>query len=249
MYDFFRAIGHFVVNPINQLVIMIITLVFLTYLRSRKARWVAVTILLHILFFGSQIGLYVTMKPLESSLDLPRNEESLDAVVILTGGTLQFDPVLSLYEWGNSAARYLEAFRLFKASRSKFLVISGATPGYSGPLLSEADSMFRLAKEWGIPEEQIVVERRSQSTEFHPIELRPIFLEKNINNFYLVTSASHMLRATKVFEKYGLHPVPYPVNRYYAYTDRFFDPEYYFAQKLALDEWVGLLIYALRGKI
>ncbi len=249
MYELLRSIGYVVINPLYQVGFLFFVIVLLAYLRSKHLKWVLGLFVVHVFFFASLLGMFVTIRTLEEAYDLPRNAEPLDAVVVLTGGTVQFDPVNSLYQWHPSTHRFMEALRLFKATNSKFFVISGDTPGYSGPQLGEAESMARLAKEFGVPEEKIVFERKSQNTEQHPIELRPIFFEKNISSFYLVTSAYHMTRAAKVFEKQGFHPVPFPVGKIYPYANGFFSHDYYYSQRLAINEWVGLLIYKLKDLI
>jgi uncharacterized SAM-binding protein YcdF (DUF218 family) len=249
MYEFLRVTGKFVIDPINQLAFFCILLFLLAYFRSKFVRAVALLVLLHVLFFSSKFGLFLTLKSLEEAHDLPRNAEPLDAVVVLSGGTVQYNPVESVYAWLGSDARILEAIRLYKASKSKLFVITGDTPGYSGPLQNEADSMRKLALEWGIPEENIVVEPKAQTTAEHAIELRPIFFEKNISSFYLVTSAYHMMRSVGVFEKAGYHPVPFPVGKIYERTNSWFNSEYYLTQALAIKEWIGLVVYKMRGAI
>lgn len=249
MYEFFRTFGKILINPVNQFAFLCVLLFVLTYFRNKFVRIVATLVVFHVLFFSSKFALFLTVKTLEESYDLPRNAESLDAVVVLSGGTVQYDPVESVYAWLGSDARILEAIRLFKASKSKFFIITGATPDYSGPLQSEAESMHKLALEWGIPEENIVVEPKAQNTAEHAVELRPIFFEKNISSFYLVTSAYHMMRAVGVFEKAGYHPVPFPVGKIYGRSGSWFNFEYYTIQELALKEWVGLLAYKFRGAL
>ena len=249
MYEVLRTLGKELINPVNQLGILLVLLFFIAYFRSRFVRIAAVLVVAHLTLFSSKFALFLTMYSLESAHNLPRNAESLDAVVVLSGGTVQYNPVESVYAWEPTAHRILEGIRLFKSSHSKFLILAGATPDYTGPLLLEAESMKKLAIEWGVPEESIVLEPKAQNTGEHPVELRPIFFEKNISSFYLVTSAFHMMRATKVFEKAGYHPVPYPVGKIYSRTGSWFDTQYYWIQDAAIKEWVGLIVYKLRGLI
>jgi uncharacterized SAM-binding protein YcdF (DUF218 family) len=249
MYEFLRTVGYFIINPHHQLVLLVLAFTAALYFRHRVAKHAGVILLLHVLFFSSKFGLFLTLRPLENAYDLPRNAVSLDAVVVLSGGTVQFDPVNSLYSWEPNAARVLEAIRLYKASQSQFFVISGATPEYAGSLLPEAESMKRLAVEWGIPEDKIVVEPKAPTTQFHPVELKPLLAEKNITSFYLVTSAFHLPRAVRAFEKQGYHPVPFPVGKFYPYLRDYFDFDYYSLERWAIHEWVGLIAYSVRGAI
>lgn len=249
MFEILRYVGHIVISPVNQAIVLVLLLIFLCVIRHRWSKSIALVLLFHLLVFSSRPALFLTLKSLEDMQYPPVSAEPTDAVVVLTGGIAQYDPISKQIMWGGSSSRFLEGLRLFKESQSNFFVMSGATPGSSEHLEAEGPTMERFAKEIGIPQEQIIVEPRSMNTSQHPIELRSIFEKHNINTFYLVTSAYHLPRAQKVFEKQGFHPIVYPVQKIYPLASDFFDLSYYSYQELALHEWLGLLVYAMTGLI
>ncbi len=249
MYEFLKDCAPFLTSPIYQILFLGSSLIICSVLRWRAARFMAVLVLLHILFFSSRFGLSVTVKPLEDAYPPVVEAKPLNAVVVLSGGTLQYDKSINQNKWGHSAPRFLEAIRLYHMSGSKFFVITGGTPDYTGALDLEAASMYRAALEAGINKSHIILEPNAQTTALHPVELKKFFDEKHIQSFYLVTSAYHMMRALKVFEKQGFTPTAYPVDSIYDQADAPFSFSYYLDQAMAVHEWMGLWAYSVSGFI
>jgi uncharacterized SAM-binding protein YcdF (DUF218 family) len=102
--------------------------------------------------------------------------------------------------------RVMEGIRLFKGIRGSLLIISGG----STPLKSsDPEAMADLPLELGVPRRALVLETRAWDT----LDEARLFADKLGNSpFALVTSASHMARATKIFRDRGLNPIPCPCN-------------------------------------
>ncbi len=106
-----------------------------------------------------------------------------------------------------STARLNEGLRLHQMYPDSTFVVTG------GKIMKDqkfaiADDMAEIAESWGIPRDQIIVEDQSRDTKDHVKYLTEILGEKP---FVLVTSASHMTRASGLFRKAGLQAFPAPV--------------------------------------
>lgn len=90
------------------------------------------------------------------------------------------------------------------------LVLSG---GKGGVTAAEADVMWRLARELGVPDQRIVLETRSRNTFENAIYCGRIMMERGWASAIVVTDAWHMRRALFVFRRLGLPAVGAPVTR------------------------------------
>jgi uncharacterized SAM-binding protein YcdF (DUF218 family) len=94
----------------------------------------------------------------------------------------------------------------------------------------------------------VLAEARSESTAEHPANVRPLLRKEP---FVLVTSAYHMLRSMRSFNKAGLNPIPYPVDflasRGYGWLDVLPSFEDLWKMNLALREYQALILYTVKG--
>ncbi len=105
---------------------------------------------------------------------------------------------------GSSIYRIMEGIRLWKELPQSRLVLSGGSyPGES----SEAAALAALPLMLGVPSEALVLETRAWDTED---EARIFAKLVGTEHFGLVTSAVHMWRAMKHFQRFGLNPIPCP---------------------------------------
>lgn len=133
------------------------------------------------------------------------------AVVVLTGGTLHYDSARDQFHWGASVDRATEAARLYKKGLAPLLIVTGTERPKPG-LEREAESIARYWREQGVPEAHIIVEAEARDTAENGAKTAAILRERGITDFYLVTTACHMPRSRRVFEKLGFAPVLYPVD-------------------------------------
>lgn len=165
------------------------------------------------------------------------------AVVVLNGGIVLYEESTKLFSWGSVFSRGGEAIRLVKKNFAHYLIISGGTPYEHAGFEEEGPSLKRLAKELGIPDDRIIVEPESLNTFEHPQKLKRILEKYDIKDFYLVTSAIHMLRAQLVFEAQGYKPTPYPVEFIPAHERFGFGLQYLSRVQSAFHEYFGLFAY------
>ena len=177
---------------------------------------------------------------------LPR----LGTLVVLGGGASASTliPVSSRLT-PSSTKRLLEAVRLYHLMDRPKIVISG---GSGNPFIniSEAALMRELLLDLGIPRRRILIEGESRNTFENAKAVQRLGLQHPL---LLITSASHMARALKVFKALGINPLAAPCDfRAQWSTD---DPLRFLPSAGALGistaaiyEYLGTWWYALTGK-
>jgi uncharacterized SAM-binding protein YcdF (DUF218 family) len=113
--------------------------------------------------------------------------------------------------------------------------------------------MKRLACELGVPESDIITERKSGTTMENAAELAKLHRSAEQRRIGLVTSALHMLRSEKTFKKHFPNDiiVPIPVN--YLYSPDWYYPECFVPStgslsksNYAIHEFIGMVYYSIR---
>lgn len=182
----------------------------------------------------------------------PENVSSAD-VAILLGGIIrgqnqQKDPDLT-----DAADRVVKAFRLYRSGRVRHILITGGNLPWSLDAVPEAQHIARLLREWGIPDQAIITESNSRNTWENAANSKPIWDDHGFETGLLVTSATHMPRALAVFRKAGFHVAPAATDfRARPYLEGGVlallpDAQALADSTVAIKEWVGLLVYRMRG--
>jgi uncharacterized SAM-binding protein YcdF (DUF218 family) len=178
--------------------------------RFVKAAVVALAVYIFIVCF-TPFAAVLTIK-LEDKFKPVTTPLPMSAAVVLSGSTLEFSNQTGQYDWGVAVDRIMEAIRLYRAGDVEWLIISGGTPYKRTDILDESPSMKKIALEWGVPENRIILDTDSLNTRENAVFCKRIIEAKGLQDFYLVTSALHMRRAMAAFVKEGMKPTPYPVD-------------------------------------
>ncbi len=132
------------------------------------------------------------------------------AIVVLGGGddTIEgwADRVGILNE--ASAARVLEAARVFRQMPDALVVSSGGVPPGAGDRVPEALVMRAMLIELGVPPSRIVVETASRDTHDEAVIVGPMLRSRAIQTVVIVTSDVHMRRSIGTFRAAGIDAVP-----------------------------------------
>jgi len=191
--------------------------------------------------------------PLESRYQplSPARVPRVGTLVVLSGGaSATIDLPLSSRLTSSSTKRALEAVRLYGLMDQPTIVISG---GSGNPFveISEAALMRELLLNLKIPDRRIVMESNSSNTFENATGVKRLTLKPPL---ILITSASHMDRALRVFKGLEMTPLPAPCD----YKSRWSidDPLRFLpsegalsASTAAIYEYVGIFWYRLTGKI
>ena len=134
----------------------------------------------------------------------------VDAIVVL-GGSLRINEFKNKYkiEWGD-ADRFFGGIKLYKEKKSKQLVFTGGKMPYNLTKLSEGDVLKKYAIKYGINSDDILVTKDALNTFEESVAVKEL-LGKN-KSIILVSSAFHMKRAKKLFERRGFNVTAYEVD-------------------------------------
>ena len=147
-----------------------------------------------------------------------------------------------------SLARTVEGVRIFMLNPTAKLIFSGYGPG---DVNSNAWMNSRLAIALGVPESAIILLPKARNTVEEAIDSKEII---NDGKLVLVTSASHMPRAMRIFQQQGLSPISAPTAHISKIQQGPQPLTYYFprAQHLAVSEraaheWLGMAWLLLKN--
>jgi uncharacterized SAM-binding protein YcdF (DUF218 family) len=107
----------------------------------------------------------------------------------------------------SSVVRFDEGLRLYKMLPNVKLILSGYGGLYCD--IPHAIMLQKLALALGVKSDDIILAPKPKDTKEEAIKAREIIGDKP---FILVTSASHMPRAMRVFASINLYPIPAPTN-------------------------------------
>jgi uncharacterized SAM-binding protein YcdF (DUF218 family) len=170
-----------------------------------------------------------------------------DVIVILGGGSTLDTPNLGGkgHLSGSAANRLLTGVQLYHQLEVPIIYSGGQVFRTSGP---EAEVAQRILLELGIPDHQIITETRSLNTTENARFVKKILDKNHFRHPILVTSAFHMPRAIKQFQKARVAFVPYPADYHTNLVGRFdiyqLTPSADALEEvsLALKEYVGILV-------
>jgi uncharacterized SAM-binding protein YcdF (DUF218 family) len=155
-----------------------------------------------------------------------------------------------------------KAFELIRKYPNLPFIFSGFSGRINPKGISEADAFKQLIQEQsldGLTDKTAHYENQSRNTYENVLYMKPMiedFGKKNesgnLRPWLLITSASHMYRSARIFEKQGIAIIPVPVDYQTAASLRWtrFDLEDGIQNwNQLVHEFVGLLAYWVTGKI
>jgi len=136
--------------------------------------------------------------------------DSADAIVVLSGMLGINEVGDSTYvEWGDPD-RFFGGLALFKADKAQKLIFTGGKLPWNNTRKTEGEVLKEYAISNGIPSDKILVTKDVENTAEEAVAVKELIgYNKKI---ILVTSAYHMYRAKKLFEKQGFNVVPCKVD-------------------------------------
>ncbi len=136
--------------------------------------------------------------------------DSADAIVVLSG-MLEINEVgdSTYIEWGDPD-RFFGGIALFKAGKAQKLVFTGGKMPWDKANKTEGEVLKEYAISNGIPSEKILVTKNVENTADEAVAVKEqISPSKRI---ILVTSAYHMYRAKRLFEKEGIEVISFKLD-------------------------------------
>ncbi len=185
---------------------------------------------------------------------LVKDVPEADVAIVLGGGVRPPNSDNPYYDLGESSDRIVHAVRLWRAGKVKWILVTGGGVAWQRGDASEGEAMTQLFRDLGVDEDAILVETKSRNTYENALLSKLIWDRHNFAKGLLVTSARHMQRALRTFVRQGYIIVPASTDAIAAtFPTRV--PFSLLPDARALDtttkvikEWVGLLVYSLRGR-
>jgi uncharacterized SAM-binding protein YcdF (DUF218 family) len=255
MFFFKKLIAPFLMPVPLCLTLLVVGLVLLWFTRRQRAgKYLATAGALLLLLFGygfvSNRMLASLERQYQPVADAREAAGRVRWVVVLGGGSSSDQ---SLPEGARlseaSLARLVEGVRLQRQLPESRLLLSGGSVFGSD---ADAHTMRTLAVELGVDSASLVLDTASPDTETQAEAVRA---RLGTEEFFLVTSASHMRRAVALFRKAGANPIPAPTH-FIVQEGRLLGPRDLFPgsgglrrAETAAYEYLGLAWAKIRGKV
>jgi uncharacterized SAM-binding protein YcdF (DUF218 family) len=202
-------------EPLPLSLALLIAGLGLLIIKRRKAAIVFIGIGIgFLLFFGYAVFTKPVLYSLERSYApliveqiTPKIRDQIRYVVVLGSGHVS-DPDLpkTAQIGGSSLYRLVEGVRIYRLLPGSKLVITG---GVIPDPVTNARVVSDVAHQIGVPVQDAIVEERPSDT---VEEARLLHGLLGSTPFVLVTSAAHMKRAVRIFQDFGMRPVPAPTD-------------------------------------
>ncbi len=260
MFLFLSKLLPLFIYPLGLSCILLVVALVMLWKKSRFAAIPVACALVILLVTSNNWVALSLMRSLEWQ-NTPTQLPQAEAIVVLGGGTKsQFfpRPGVDLSEEGD---RVLYGAELYKQGLAPVIIVSGGRIAWRGSGAPESMDMAEILTQVGVPQEAIIQEPNSYNTHDNAVQVKQILNSRGIKNILLVTSAMHMPRSLAIFKREKIAAIAAPTD-FLASTNEFQELQSSFEAKLltllpdsgalqnftrALKEYVGLIIYRLRG--
>jgi len=269
LFFVFSKLVQFCIEPLNWLIVFVaLSLFFLSLRKPHFCKRFLFLALADLLLVGWLPTSEFFLRALEDSIpkvQLAQISKVDFGGIIILGGAIEGGEIavdrgeISIY---SSAERVTKAFELIRKYPDLPFIFSGFSGRLSPVGVSEADAFKQLVAEQGLPDKNVHYENQSRNTYENVVLMKPMILELGArsakgadaspNPWLLITSASHMYRSVKIFQKQGVAVIPVPVD--YQTGNRLHWGSFDLMEGAKqwnnlLHETVGLLAYWITGKI
>ena len=206
-----------------------------------------------------------TSRFLVSSLEwqnIPTGElPTAEAIVVLGGATKSAYEPRTNVDLSETGDRVLYTAQLYREQKAPLILASGGRIDWSGGGTPESADIAKLLEFMGVESKDIIQEPDSLNTYQNAVNTKKILSKRNINRILLVTSAMHMPRSLAIFKHQGFEVTPAPTDFLVtkgeleaigstpksAILNLLPDSRNLENFTLALKEYIGMVIYRLRG--
>lgn len=262
MFLFLSKLLPLFIYPLGLICVLLLVALVLLW---RKPRLAAIAIALAILVLLGSSNAWVSdwlVKSLEQQ-HVPQGAlPQADAIVVLGGCTKPAFPPRPWVDVSEEGDRVLYAAKLYREGKAPRVILSGGRVDWQGSdIVPESEDMAQLVQAMGVPATAIIQEPTSRTTYENAVNVKQIMTAQKIERVLLVTSAMHMPRSLKIFQKLGIKATPAPTD--FLVSDRDQQEGRATAQSVtlgsmpqadelkettrALKEYVGIVVYWLRG--
>lgn len=269
IFFIFSKVVQFCIEPLNWLFIFIpLSLLFLSLRKPDLCKRFLLLAMTDLLLVGYLPTSEIFLRALEDAVPKVSlselSEKDLSGIIVLggaiEGGQIALDRgEISIY---SSAERVTKAFELIRKYPNLAYIFSGYSGRLSPKGLSESDAFKQLVQEQGLSDSNAHYENQSRNTYENVLYIKPMIADLRLKGaggevqdskpWLLITSASHMYRSLKIFQKQGIEVIPVPVD--YQTGNQLHWGAFNLEEgaqhwNRLIHELVGLLAYWITGKL
>jgi uncharacterized SAM-binding protein YcdF (DUF218 family) len=260
MFLFLSKLLPLFIYPLG-LACILLSIALVMLWRSSHKTWIPIALALIILLVTSNNWVSLSLMQTLEWQNTPTQLPQAEAIVVLGGATKsQFfpRPGVDLSEEGD---RLLYGAELYKQGLAPLIIVSGGHIAWQGSGCPESMDMTEILTQVGVPTSAIIQEPNSYNTHDNAVNVKQILQARGIKNILLVTSALHMPRSLAIFKNQKITAFAAPTD-FLVSTNEFQEIQSSNKAKLlallpdsdslqnftrALKEYVGLMVYRLRG--
>lgn len=230
----------------------------------RRSRWVPFPISLALMVLLLASNNWVAnglVKSLEWQQLPPKTLPTADAIVILGGATKSAFPPRPGVDLSEAGDRVFYGAQLYREGKAPIVISSGGRVAWRGGGPSESADMAQILNTVGVPSSAILQDPTSLNTYQNAVNVKKIMQARGIRRILLVTSAMHMPRSLRIFQRQGIDAIPAPTDFLVSQQEieepnsspqaivlsLMPDTERLDRTTRALKEYIGMVVYRLRG--
>jgi uncharacterized SAM-binding protein YcdF (DUF218 family) len=255
-----KLLELFIPGSLSFLFITLIIVFLLLYnrkLNSRGKLLYGIILFSYLIFSIPKSASWLALPLTHDYISIPdsKSGKNARAIVLLDAGAAQLSEGEIRISFPNKTAalRLLETIRVYQLLDSPVVIVSAGDSNLKSGMRSNAFILKEQLMKNGVPVNRIVVDSLSKNTRDHGLNVSKILKNRDIKEFILVTSPSHMYRSLRSFQKEGMHPIA-SISR--GDLDHIRDWKVYIPSTDALEftqgtihEYFGILFYYLRSYI
>lgn len=260
MFLFLSKLLPIFIYPLGLSCVLMVVALITLWKRPRLASASLVAALSIVLVFSNATVSEWLGRSLEWQHLPPASLPNADAIVVLGGATRPPQAPRPWVDVMESGDRPLHGARLYLEGKASKVIMSGGRIDWKDGGPPESSDMAELAKTLGVPADAILEDPTSLNTYQNAVNVKQILDAENLHTVLLVTSAIHMPRSLQIFKKQGIEAIAAPTDFRIVTqpnpTDQSLQAhilntvpdvgrlEY---STRALKEYIGIIIYRLRG--
>ena len=251
MFFIVSKIFDFLMAPISWILILLIWMIIVKSKKTKK-KLLYIIILVAIIFSNHFIYRTFVLAWQIKPANLEKGKSY--SAGILLGGFTGFDVDKRGY-FNEAADRFIQAEKLYHLGFIQKIIISGGSGQLFNNEAKEADFVKGELIASGVKENDIIIENSSRNTYENAVFSKKIIDSLQLKGPYvLITSATHMPRSIKIFEKAGMKIISFPSD-YHVFNSHISFEDFVIPKLKLLNEWgtifheiIGLKVYQLTGK-
>lgn len=191
------------------------------------------------------------------NIELP----TADAIVILGGATKAQAYPRPDVDFSEAGDRVWYGGNLYRSGKAPKIIVSGGRISWKGSVSPESDDLTKILINMGVPKTDIIPEANSYNTRDNAVNVQKILQAHKFKTILLVTSAMHMPRSMAIFKHLGINAIAAPTD-YQVSQIELEQPNQQTESIIlsflpnedclllttkAIKEYIGILVYKLRG--